>query len=134
MLKKLLLATVLLVSMSAEARHRPVPLKDPPPLTVPQGVAEADIARAIIFAGATRNWKVTDRKPGDIVLEYAPREFSITVEVKYDTHTVNIGYAGSSNMEYAQENGSAVIHPNYNRWVNNLAHDIESQLTISSVK
>ncbi|MBL6751632.1 MAG: hypothetical protein ISP90_13985 [Nevskia sp.] len=134
MLKKLLLAAIVLASASAEARHRAVPLKDPPPLTVPLGVAEADVARAIIFAGATRQWKVTDRKPGDIVLEYAPREFSVTVDVKYDAHTVNISYVGSKNMEYEQENGMAVIHPNYNRWVNNLAHDIDSQLTISSVK
>ncbi len=134
MLRKVLLAAALTVSMSAQARHLPVPLVDPAPLTVPAVAKAVDVEKAILVSGAQRGWKAVDNKPGLVVLEYAPREFSVTVAVAYDTHSVKITYKDSSNMEYGKEGGQTVIHPNYNRWTNNLAHDIEAQLSVVVLK
>lgn len=134
MQRKLLLVAALAFSMSAQARHGAVTLVDPPPLPVPQGTADANVEKAIISSGVHRNWKVVERKPGAVVLEYAPRDFSVRVTVTHDAKSVHITYADSNNLEYGQEDGHAVIHPNYNRWVNNLAHDIEGELTLGTVK
>ncbi|MDB5975568.1 MAG: hypothetical protein JWR07_2328 [Nevskia sp.] len=134
MLKKLFLIVALVFSMTAQARQSATTLMDPPPLPIPQGVSAVDVEKAIITSGVTRNWKVIEKKPGSILLEYAPREFSVKVKVSYDAHSVNIVYADSTDMEYGQEKGVAVIHPNYNRWVNNLAHDIEAQMSVATAK
>ncbi|HZR36150.1 MAG TPA: hypothetical protein VFA75_12290 [Nevskia sp.] len=134
MFKKLILILALSFSMAAQARHAAVPLQDPPPLPVPAGATAVDVEKAIVVSGAQRSWRVVDKKPGVVVLEYAPRQFSVTVTVSYDAHSVKIAYKDSQDMEYGQENGQPVIHPNYNRWTNNLAHDIESQMSILSVK
>ena len=134
MLKRLFLIAALTFSMAAQARHGATTLLDPPPLSIPTGATAADVEKAIVSSGVQRHWHVLDKNPGSILLEYAPREFSVKVKVTYDTKVVNIAYADSSNMEYSQENGVPVIHPNYNRWVNNLAHDIEEQMTLASAK
>jgi hypothetical protein len=135
MLKKLLLIVMLAaVSMSAEARRGPTALMDPPALTVPQGATQVDVEKAIITAGISRDWRVLDKKPGLITLQYAPREFSVNVTVSYDAQHISIAYSDSTNLEYGQEDGHPVIHPNYNRWVNNLAHDIESLLAVAAIK
>lgn len=134
MLRKLILVAALAVSMTAQARHGATSLKDPPPLPVPQGEKPEVVEKAILSSGVRRNWMVVDKKPGLVVLQYAPREFSVTVNVSYDSQAVKIAYKDSANMEYGQEDGHPVIHPNYNRWVNNLAHDIAGELTLGSVK
>ncbi|MDR3419148.1 MAG: hypothetical protein P4L83_23475 [Nevskia sp.] len=101
---------------------------------MPQGEKPEVVEKAILSSGVRRNWMVVDKKPGLVVLQYAPREFSVTVNVSYDSQAVKIAYKDSANMEYGQEDGHPVIHPNYNRWVNNLAHDIAGELTLGSVK
>jgi len=134
MMRKILLAATLAVSMTAQARHGSVPLVDPAPVTVPAGAKPADVEKAIFVCGAQRGWKVVDHKPGLVVLEYAPRQFSVTVSVSYDAHAAKIVYKDSSNMEYGHEGSEAVIHPNYNRWTNNLAHDLENQFATLTLK
>jgi hypothetical protein len=46
------------------------------------------------------------------------------VNVKYDTKTYSITYKDSSNLDYTGDS----IHKNYNGWVTNLDHGIQSQL------
>jgi hypothetical protein len=92
------------------------------------------VEKAIVGSGLRRGWQVVDRQPGAVTLRYSPRGFSVTVKVTYDNKTINIKYTDSYDMEYEVENGTPLIHPNYNRWVNNLAHDIESEMTLSSIK
>lgn len=135
MLGRLLLVVALaFFSMTAEARHAAKTLMDPPPLVVPDGVTLVDVEKAILTSSVKHDWTAVDNKPGAIVLQYAAREFSVKVTVKYDVHTVIITYLDSSNLEYSKEDGVAVIHPNYNRWIYTLAHDIEGDLVVRSAK
>jgi hypothetical protein len=134
-LRKLLLVVALaFFSMTAEARHGATTLLDPPPLAIPAGVTAVDVEKSILTSGIKRNWTVVDKKPGAIVLQYAAREFWVKVTVKYDAHAVSIGYLDSSNLEYSNSGGAAMIHPNYNRWVNNLAHDIDGDMAVRMAK
>lgn len=137
MIRKLLLVVLsffAIIAMPAEARRGPAPLKDPPALTLPAGVSGKDVEKVIVSVAVQREWQVIDRQPGLVVLRYAPRDFSVDVTVRYDAKNLTIAYKDSTNLEYGQENGMPVIHPNYNRWVNNLAHDFESQLAVAAVK
>lgn len=134
MLKKLLLLIAIVISFDAYARAGSVPLVDPPTMAVPAATAEATIEKAIISSGVRRNWLVTDRQPGVVTLSYAKRGFSVTVKVMYDNSNITIKYADSVNLEYAMNGNTPVIHPNYNRWVNNLAHDIAAELSVTSIK
>jgi hypothetical protein len=134
MWKRLLLIVALAFSMTAQARHAATTLLDPPPLAIPAGDTALDVEKSILTCGIKRNWTVVDKQPGAIVLQYAAREFWVKVTVKYDSHAVSISYLDSSNLEYSKDNGVAMIHPNYNRWVNNLAHDIDGDLATRTAK
>jgi hypothetical protein len=134
MLKRIVLAALLAVSMTAQARHGAVPMVEPQPVAIPQGASSADVEKAIIDCGVNRGWTVEDKKPGAVTLKYAPRDFWLTVAVSYDARSVKIAYKDSFNLEYGSEDGKPVIHPNYNRWTNNLAHDLAGKLALASVK
>jgi hypothetical protein len=126
MLRKILFVLLALtISMTAQARHGAAWLKDPPTIEVPKNTTLANVETAIVNSAAMRGWRVIEKKPGLILLQYAPRDFSATVSVTYSAEKVNIAYKDSSNLEYGQRDGQPVIHPNYNRWVNNLYHDID---------
>ena len=84
--------------------------------------------------GAADDDANADRQPGVVTLRYAVRGFSVTVKARYDSNNVTIKYSDSTELGYGTEDGVAVIHPNYNRWVNNLAHDIAAELSISSIR
>lgn len=134
MLRKVLLLIAIIVSFDAYARARSVPLMDPAPVPVPSATASATIEKAIIGSGVRRDWVIADRQPGVVTLRYAVRGFSVTVKARYDSNNVTIKYSDSTELGYGMEDGVAVIHPNYNRWVNNLAHDIAAELSISSIR
>ncbi len=134
MLKKVLLLIAIIISFDAYARASSVPLVDPAPVLVSSTATSASIEKAIVASGVRRHWVVVDRQPGVITLRYAARGFSVTVKTQYDGKSVTIKYSDSTDLDYGMEGGVAVIHPNYNRWVNNLAHDIAAELSASSVK
>lgn len=56
-------------------------------------------------------------------MTYIARGHSITVQVTHDKDSYEINYLKSTNMGYDPAAGT--IHPNYNRWVNNLRSDID---------
>ena len=128
MLKRVFLAALLAVSMTAQARHGAVPLVDPAPVAVPQGTSLSDVEKDIMECAIGRDWALEEKKPGAISFKYAPRDFWVTINVSYDAHNVKIAYKDSFNLEYDSQGGTTEIHPNYNRWVNNLAHDIAGRL------
>ena len=92
------------------------------PLTADQ------VKKAIISGAATRQW-VASLQPGNIVrLTYTARDHSAVVDVAYSENSYSIRYADSTNLNYSQDGGKAVIHPNYNKWINNLRQAIDVAL------
>jgi hypothetical protein len=86
----------------------------------------ARIKAAIIHAGRTRGWTVADSEPGKVTLRYAPRTHEVVVAVRYDANGFKIEYVSSKDMNYEIKRGKAEIHGNYNRWIRNLALDIQN--------
>jgi hypothetical protein len=106
----------------------PIVSADGKPLTVEQ------VKNAIISGGARARWTAS-LQPGNVVrLTYSPRSHVAVVNVTYNAKTYSIRYADSTNLNYAPEGtkGDGVIHPNYNKWVQNLRQAIEVSLRSSN--
>lgn len=80
-------------------------------------------AEVIETALNRRGYRITARSPGSIEAFYAARDVRADLTVTYTDSTYSITYRSSENMNFA--NGR--IHPNYNRWVNNLDHDFQAE-------
>ena len=89
-------------------------------------VSAARVKSAIVTAGTRRGWMVADSEPGRITLRYAPRDHEVVVAVRYDNSGYKIEYVSSKDMNYKEKAGGTVIHGNYNRWIRNLASDIQA--------
>jgi hypothetical protein len=88
------------------------------------GATVEQVGRAILAAGAMRDWRMTPVEAGVIKGVYAQRDWSAEIRVEYDATAFSIRYVTSENLKYGtNKQGQPVIHGNYNRWVNNLRVD-----------
>ena len=68
-------------------------------------------------------------QPGNKVkLTYSRRDHSLVVEVAFTPKSYSIKYVDSANLGYSMEGGKPIIHPNVNKWLNNLRQGIDRQL------
>lgn len=123
----LLLIPVLVLLMGS----RQVPLTDPAPIPVPNGVNSAKVEQIIGSALTARNWRIVKHVPGEIDAVYAPRDFSVTIAVHYNAQEIRINYVTSSNLKYEERNGTRYIHKNYESWIKNLVTDIQNGLMMA---
>ena len=94
--------------------------------TVSTGHTADQVKTAILKAGQKRDWIMTETGPGMIKGRLQSRDHSVQVSIPYTATSYSINYENSLNLKAAD----GKIHKNYNRWVNNLDHDI--QLNLSS--
>ena len=57
---------------------------------------------------------------------YKKRELMAKIKVLFNTSTFTIKHLESSNLDYDASDQS--IHPTYNRWIQNLEHDIRKRV------
>ena len=88
------------------------------------------VKRAILLAGVRHNWSITPEKNGLMIATINVRaKHTTTVEIPYSASSFSIKYRDSVNLSYRKDdNGVDMIHPNYNRWIDNLRQDIVSQV------
>ena len=105
------------------------PIQDVENQSVAEGargpVTAEQVGRAVLAAGAMRDWQMTPADAGVIKAVYAQRDFSAEVRVDYTATAFSIHYVTSQNLKYGidKKTGQPEIHANYNRWVNNLRVD-----------
>ena len=58
----------------------------------------------------------------------ALRKHRATIDVSYDKEAFDITYRDSEKLSYNE--GQGVIHTNYNSWIQNLAQEINLELTL----
>lgn len=93
--------------------------------TVSAGHTAEQVKTAILKAGQKREWIMTEAAPGMIKGRLQARDHSAQVSIPYSAASYSINYENSLNLNSA--NGK--IHKSYNRWVNNLDHDIQLNLS-----
>ena len=123
-----LVAAVVVAAAAPAALARNTALMDPGQITltapVGQAASAAKVRHAIVLAGMARGWTIVEEQPGRLKLNFNKgNKHRATIEVRYDERSFGIRYLESYNLDYALKDGQVLIHPNYNRWVNNLAHD-----------
>ena len=107
-------------------------LVDPAPISVPAGLSEQAVARAITMGVAQRGWIVGKREPGYMEATLNIRAHMARVGITYDVKTIQIRYLDSSNLDYEAKGDGRHIHRNYLKWINNMVHDISMQLLTAS--
>ena len=129
----LLLAIVVVVPV-VHARST-VEVIDRPNVSVVTGsgkpVNSEALKRAIIDGGAAgaRKWDVVPAPDGrSLRSTYKVRNHTVVVDIVPGPASYSVKYADSINMKYGVENGSPVIHPFYNKWVDELIDSIRVEL------
>ncbi|MBB1202096.1 hypothetical protein EGM70_17595 [Enterobacteriaceae bacterium 89] len=93
--------------------------------SVSAGHTEAQVRTAILKAGLSRQWMMTDAGPGVIKGRQQARDHSANIIVQYSANSYIIKYDSSINLMAS----GGQIHKTYNRWVHNLDKDIQLYLT-----
>lgn len=90
-----------------------------------------EVARRIRDAAAAQqySWAVTSSEPGKLQLSTLVRgKHTVVVDVTFDATTYSIKYSSSINMNYESKKGRELIHPFYNKWVQQLKQGIDMQM------
>ena len=77
-------------------------------------------------AGQLTGWNITKTGPNEAAGTLKIRVHVAHVKIKFDESSYGIKYNGGTNLSYEPIKGT--IHENYNKWVKNLAHNIDTQL------
>ncbi|MBA5248126.1 MAG: hypothetical protein FE834_01125 [Gammaproteobacteria bacterium] len=118
--------SVVVVSLALLVGCGVKPIKNINSATIYNKTSIENIEKAIVRAGVGLGWVMNKKSDGRIVGKLALRKHLAIVNITYDQNSYSINYVSSSNLDYA--NGK--IHGNYNGWITNLEHAINSQLSL----
>lgn len=124
-------AVLALAPMGAQARS--AELVDSPPIAVPAGLSEAQVAGEIKLALRGRGWAVNQERPGEIEATLYLRGHEVRIALRHDAQDVRIAYLASAHLEYEEADGRRWIHSNYLGWIGFLSGDIQSNLRIAQL-
>jgi len=131
---RLILAFILaLASLHAVARQS-VPIINHENVAIERGTARAltadEVKAAILAAAAQGHWDVAESSPGVLKASLNVRnKHTAVVQISYSADKYSIIYRDSTNLNFkAEGSGPGIIHPFYNRWVQDLRDAIRLQL------
>ena len=120
-------AAALAVTAGGCARTAPILNLENVPVTTPGGKAlsASQVRGAIITAGTSLGWRITDAGPGKLEGALHLREHSAVVDIPYTAKSYSIIYKSSDRLG---ESGGT-IHSNYNGWVQILDRAIRTEIS-----
>ncbi len=126
------LIAALLTATPAIARHS-VPIVNYNNVAVAtsrdQALAADQVKQAILAAATTKGWSIAYQPDGKLLATLNVRnKHTIVVEIAYTANSYSLTYKDSTNMNYAVVDSERVIHPNYNKWVQDLSAAIRGEL------
>lgn len=132
----LAVAAMALMPLGASAQRAAVPIinYENVALQGPDGnVPTAEqVKQAILSAAVSKQWEVREEGPGRMLATLHVRgKHTVMTDITYAPGTFSMKYRDSVNMKYgAGSDGKGVIHPFYNRWV----QDFKEAVRVSSIK
>lgn len=133
MLRSRFLLALLLPLLLLTMGFRQSPLVDPAPISVPAGLTDVQVGKAVKAALIGRGWTVTGDQPGSASASLSRDEWMAKIRVDYDTKQVQIRYVDSSHLKYeVKRDGTRLIHSNYMGWMKFLSGDIGRNLELIS--
>jgi len=130
--KSLFIVFIALLSLTATAREA-VPIVNYDDIAVATNSGKApsaeQVKQAIIAAASNKSWSIAHQADGKLLATLIVRnKHTIVVEIAYAADTYSLRYKDSINMKFDQRDGQPVIHPYYNRWVQELKDAIRIEL------
>jgi len=122
------------MSLDANAQRQPVPIVDHENVAAVtasgKGASADQVKAAFRAAGAKLQWEMSDagndKLRGTLIVR---NKHTIIIEVSYGDNKYSVKYLNSVNMKYGiGPEGEPVIHPFYNRWVDQLLGGVRSEL------
>lgn len=116
------------------AAREPVPIINHDNLAVVTSSGKApapeQVKQAIQAAASTKNWSITPQPDGKLLatLSVQGGKHVIVAEITYAADKYSINYKDSTNMKFGTRDDQAVIHPFYNKWVQELKEAIRVEL------
>ena len=95
---------------------------------ITQTLTQAQIEKAILTAGAKRNWQMKVVSPGLIRGDLTVRTHQASIDIRYNERNFSITYVSSNGLG-ADGNGN--IHRSYNKWVTLLDRTIQKELALT---
>jgi hypothetical protein len=126
-----ILIALAFIAQSAYARTDPLVNHENLPVVTISGKAltAEQVKQAIMVAGAAKTWTLSVQGDGSLLAILNMRnKHTVMVKIVYSAERYSITYLDSTNMNFGQDLGVTVIHPNYNRWVKNLIQEINNEL------
>ena len=126
-----------LVAASAVHARSTVPIIDHEKIAVVTGSGksiDADSVKKAIAAGVASNgrkWELhpaADGKTLQAALSWNANKHTIVVEIVPTATQYSVKYVSSINMKYEVQSGTRVIHPHYNKFVEELIQSIRAEL------
>ena len=87
--------------------------------------SKGDVKKAIITAIKGQGWGIQSKKGNHIVAVLFLRQITAAIDIRFNKKSYSITYKNSSKLNY---NGTK-IHRNYNTWIQNLDHRIQTELS-----
>ncbi len=128
------IVVALLVATSSAYARSPVPIVDIENVAVATGsgktVTTEEVKKAIIAGASANQWEIAQNASGmTATLRVRGGKHTVVVAITYSADKYSLRYLESVNMNYGKNlEGQAVIHPFYNRWVQQLSDSIRSEL------
>lgn len=92
-------------------------------------VQAVQVSQAIQAAAGARNWTIATQSDGKLLATLHVRgKHTIVVAITYAADKYSLSYNSSVNMNYGIRDGLSVIHPFYNKWVQELKESIRVAL------
>ena len=87
------------------------------------------VKQAILAAAASKGWTLGYQADGKLLATYVKAaKHTVVVEVEYTADKYTLRYQDSTNMKAKQMDGQTIIHPYYNKWVQNFRDAIRAEL------
>lgn len=123
-----LLGLLAMFVLAGCASHRE-PIYQQPPISYSSPLTMRQIEKGIMEGCKRRDWNPTKVRDGVIDASLHVRDHLAVVRITYNQESYTVKYLRSENLNYEHSsNGTETIHPNYNRWVQNLIRYINSSL------
>jgi hypothetical protein len=87
------------------------------------------VKQAIVTAAGAKNWSIAYQSDGTLLATLNVRnKHTIMTGIAYAADKYSLRYTGSTNMKFGERDGQPVIHPYYNKWVQEFKEAIRIEL------
>ena len=132
---KLVLLCAFAFASSAALASRIEPFRNPPETLIATAsgkqLNKEQIKQTIMRAATAANWTATSSADGQVAATLIVRgKHTLNVEIPYTAEHYTVRYKDSVNLNYGtNEEGVTVIHPNANRWMEQLKEAIRVEFS-----